>query len=209
MEWRVKASCQDGLWGAKELGKKAAWLLSQHHRGNTVLQSISIVRNWHFPMENNKNSLPGSSLWTTLPAPTGISGVFGNSHSQVYKTKFQSSGFLFLTQLGCSSAFHQTGWWQTSWPSPPAKVGCCSTFGIQVPLSWVLADTRPGEPPPWDSASRRLCPFCCSEHNKSFHKGKNCLQHLKGHWKGLYHSYPCKENWGKKNCPFQLFLLDF
>lgn len=51
--------------------------------------------------------------------------------------KFQSpaSGSFFLTQLGCSSAFHQTGWWQISWPLPSAKVCCYSTLGIlQVPL---------------------------------------------------------------------------
>lgn len=48
------ASCQDGLRGAKELGKETAWLLSQRHGGDTALQSVSIVTDWHFPMEKKK-----------------------------------------------------------------------------------------------------------------------------------------------------------
>ena len=48
------ASCQGRLQGAKELGKKTAWLFSQHHGGDTALQSVSIVMNWHFLMEKKK-----------------------------------------------------------------------------------------------------------------------------------------------------------
>lgn len=114
------ASCQDGLRGAKELGKETAWLLSQRHGGDTALQSVSIVTNWHFPMEKKKIKNAWKQFLSECCQHPLESAVFlgSRSLSQVSKIKFQSpaSGSPFLAHLGCSSAFHQTGRQQISWP---------------------------------------------------------------------------------------------
>lgn len=83
MDGDSTASCQGGLRGAKELGKKTAWPLSEHHRGNTALQSVSIVRNWHFltkklkiKKKKKERAQPGSSFVASAASTPWSQGVF-------------------------------------------------------------------------------------------------------------------------------------
>lgn len=56
------ASCRGGLRGAKELGEKTAWLLSQHHRGDRAVQSAAVVTDrWNKPNAQPRSGFAASA----------------------------------------------------------------------------------------------------------------------------------------------------
>lgn len=198
------ASCQGGLRGTKELGKKTTWLLSQRHGGNTALQSVSIVMNWHFLIGGGESTRPGSSFVTSTASTHWSQGVFekplafSGVQNQISEPRFRLSlshpSWLLFSFPSDGSAANLVA------PTPPSIVS--GLLHIRHPQSASFLDL--GRCKAWRSFSLRCCRqealfsslsfllLFRSQENKSFcfpsplllHRDIHSLRHLKGCWKG-------------------------
>lgn len=158
------ASCQGGLRGAKELGKKTAWLLSQHHGGNTALQSVSIVMNWHFLMGGKKQSAGTGSSFIASPdssqlseggfeKPLAFSGVQNYTSESSLRLPLSHPSWLLFSFPSAGSAANLCG--------PHATICCIRVAPCQASSACYFSGfARLGGPTPVSLSSP--CLFCYS-----------------------------------------------
>lgn len=184
-----------------------SWVRKQpgfSHRGDTALQSVSIVMNWHFMMEKKKSSLPRSSFVESSASTHWNQGGFENllAFSGVQNE---------ILEPGLRLPLSHPPWLLFSFPSDGSAANLVAPrtpyvesglFHIRHPQSAAFLDL--GRCKAWRPSSLRSCRqnilfsslsfllLFRPQENKSFHFPPpfllhgdiHNLRHLKRRWKG-------------------------